>query len=56
MGPLVGARDGGRYASNRIIVADHGRMAANNDGGIVVAIAGSGSGGGFGDVHARVLT
>ncbi len=33
-GRLVGARDGGRYAGDRIIVADCGRMAAVNVGGL----------------------
>ena len=49
-----GVRDGGHYAGNRM-VADRGRMAVGNVGGIVAAVAAGGSGGGVGDVNARVL-
>ena len=48
-------RDGGCYAGNPIVIADCGRMAAINVGGIVVAIAIGGSVSGFGDVDACVL-
>ena len=54
-GRLVRARDSGRYAGDRIVVADRGRMAAVYVGGIVAAVAIGGSDGGFGDVDARVL-
>ena len=54
-GRLVRARDGGRYAGNRIVIADCGRMAIINVGGIIAAVAIGGSGGGFGDVDAHVL-
>ena len=54
-GCLVGARDGGCYAGDRIVVANCRRMATVDIGGIVVAIAVGGSGGVFGDVDARVL-
>ncbi len=48
-------RDGGHYAGNHIVVADCGKMAAVNVGSIVAAVAVGCSGGGFGDVDARVL-
>ena len=54
-GCLVGARDGGCYADDHAIVANHGRMAAIDVGGIVAAIAVGSSGGGFGDVNVCVL-
>ena len=54
-GYLVGAREGGRYAGDRIDVADRGRMAAVDVGGIVTAVAVGSSGIGFRDIDARVL-
>ena len=56
-GCLVGARGGGPYAGDRIVVADRGsgRMAAVDVGGIIAAVAVSSSNGGSGDVDARVL-
>ena len=47
-------RDGGCYAGNRLLVADRGRMATVNVGGIVAAVAVRSSGGGFVDVNATV--
>jgi hypothetical protein len=53
---VVGARDGGGYAGNHIVVANRGRRAAVNVGGIVAAVAVNGSSGGFGgDVDTPVL-
>ena len=49
------SRDGGWYAGNRIVVADRGRMAAIDIGGIVAAVAVGGSDGGFGDMDTPVL-
>ena len=54
-GCLVGVRDSGCYAGHCNVVANQGRMAAINIGGIIAAVAVSGSGGGFGGVDARVL-
>ncbi len=54
-GCLVGTRGDGRYAGKHIFVANFGRMATIDVGGIVVAVAVGSSGGGFGDVNARVL-
>ena len=53
---VVGAKDGGGYAGDHNVVADCGRMAAINVGGIVTAVAVGGSSGGIGgDVDAGVL-
>ena len=54
-GVAVSGRETVHYAGNRIVVANRGRMAAVNLGGIVTAVAVGGSGGGFGVVNARVL-
>ena len=54
-GHLVGARDGGCYAVNRIVGANCGWMAAVNVGGMVAAVPIGGSSGGVGGVNARVL-
>ncbi len=45
----------GPYADNHIVFADRGRIVAVNIGGIVAAVAVSGSSDGLGDVNARVL-